>query len=208
MKNISKFILIMAITLLLSVVGMASAATDFDDRYHDLRSDYYDLTERYTDYREDYLRNNQYEDYSSFRYDRDLRELRSDFYSLEQDANDLMDDIRDADGSESLVYDVKDLRDDAQSFQERIDELLSDNSLDGYNYDYYGYYQKEAPKVAPEPPVKVEPLNVIVMPQNAPTPIAKPSPIMKIDLTLAWLTVAIVLVVVAIILLLLTHRKK
>jgi len=67
MKQISKFMLIMAVILLLSLVGMASAATDFEDRYDDLRSEYYDLTERYTDYREDYQNYKEYYDYNEFR---------------------------------------------------------------------------------------------------------------------------------------------
>jgi DNA repair exonuclease SbcCD ATPase subunit len=204
MRNASKFILIMAVTLLLSIVGMASAVSDFDDRYHDLRSEYYELTERYTDYREDYQNYKEYYDYNEFRYQRNLRELRSDFYALEQDANDLIEDIRDADGSESLVDDARDLREDAQSFQDRIDDLLNGEE---YVYDYYGYFQKEVPKAVPEPPAKVESLNVIIVPQAVST-VEKPSPFLKIDLTLAWLTLAIIIVVVTIILLLINYRKR
>lgn len=204
MKQISKFMLIMAVILLLSLVGMASAATDFEDRYDDLRSEYYDLTERYTDYREDYQNYKEYYDYNEFRYQRNLRELRSDFYALERDANDLIEDIRDADGSESLVDDVRDLREDAQSFQDRIDDLLNE---EGYIYDHYGYFQKEAPKLVVEPPVKIEPLNVIVIPPVTST-VEKPSPSLKIDLTLAWLTLAIIIVVVTIILQLVNYRKR
>lgn len=204
MKNGSKFILFITLTFLFMAIGMVSAADDFEDQYHDLRSEYYDLTERYTDYRGEYLNYKEYFDYDQYHYERNLRDLRSDFYRLEQDANELIGDIRNADGSEDLVDDVRDLREDAQSFQDRIEDMLNDND---YSYDRYGYYVKEAPKAAPEPPVKVEPLNVIVLPATTAT-VEKSSAFLKIDLTLAWLTLAIIIIVVTIILLLTNHRKK
>jgi|GEM_PF-3286889 len=203
MKNSSKLILIMAVTLLLSMVGMASAATDFDDRYHDLRSEYSDLTERYTDYRSDYLNHKEYYDYNEYRYDRNLRELRGDFYALERDADNLIEDIRDADGSDSLADDVRDLKDDAQSFQDRIDDLL--NSED-YTYDHYGYLAKEVPKSVPEPKVTVQPLSVYV---QQPTKQASAEVVPSQDRSLIWLGAGIVVIIALIMFLLaLLFRKK
>ncbi|MFH0701730.1 MAG: hypothetical protein V2A62_04805 [Candidatus Woesearchaeota archaeon] len=224
MKRYCYGFLILAIFLALPAVW---AATDFEDQYRDLRSEYYNLVDKYTHYKEGYLDAQDSDEYYELKYERDLRDVKSDFSSLEDDAITLIGDIRDADGSEALIDDVKDLRDNAADFQNRIEDLIggdyyghSDYDDHYYNhydyyYDEYGYYVKEPVKAAaPEPSVTVEPLNVYFVssvPSNpAPTaPVAAPKIITApADFGIVWLLAGIVMLLATIIFLISAGIKK
>ena len=219
MKRYFYGFLILAIFLALPAVW---AAADFEDQYRDLRSEYYNLVDKYTHYKEGYLDAQDSEEYYELKYERDLRDVRSDFSSLEDDATTLIGDIRDADGSEALIDDVKDLRENTIDFQNRIDDLIGGDYYGHYDdhyynrydyyYDAYGYYVKEPVKaVAPEPPVKVEPLNVYFVestPANAAVVAAPKVITAQVDFGIVWLLAGIVMLLATIIFLVLVGTRK
>lgn len=203
---------------------MVLAADDFEEQYQDLRSEYYDLVDKYTHYKEEYL--DASGDYDEVRYERYLGDVRDDFSSLEDDITDLIEDVRDADGSEALIDDLKDLRENTVDFQNRIDDLIGGYYSDyyysddytyhhyDYYYDEYGYYLKEPVKAAPEPPVKVEPLNVYFVSSNTPTvtasAIAAPKTVITnvADMGTVLLLAGIVITLAVIIFLVLVGTRK
>lgn len=152
MANKLYAIFILSLLLLVSAV-MASELSEYDS----LRDQYHDYMDNYIDYRHDYLQAQEESDsYFRMRAESRLKDLRNDFDNLKDDTEDLLDSV---DHNDSLYDDVRDLRSDVVNAVRRIDTLLEEEA---YQY-YQNSYEKVQP-LAPEPKVKVEPLNVIIMP--------------------------------------------
>ncbi|MFA6461318.1 MAG: hypothetical protein WCV90_03555 [Candidatus Woesearchaeota archaeon] len=181
MANKLYAIFILSLLLLVSAV----MASEFSD-YNNLRDQYHDYMDNYIDYRHDYLQAQEESDsYSQMRAENRLGDLRNDFDDLKDDAEDLLDSV---DHNDSLYDDVRDLRSDAVDAIRRIDTLLEDNSR-----QYYQNYQTAQVVAAPEPKVKVEPLNVIIMPaKQEVTPVQVKESNSLPDLSVVWLIAGII----------------